>query len=49
MLVFIDRVRLGGGRWNRLVDGLRRLPEYRAGLDKAPAEKKVVEIKEAAK
>jgi len=31
-----------------LVDGLRRLAEYHAGLDKAPAEKKVVEFKEAA-
>ncbi len=32
-----------------LVDGLKRLAEYRAGLDKTPAEQKVVEIKEAAK
>jgi len=32
-----------------LFDGLKRLAEYRAGLDKTPAEQKVVEIKEAAK
>jgi hypothetical protein len=31
-----------------LVDGLKRLAEYRAGLDKTPAEPKVVEIREAA-
>ena len=31
------------------VDGLRRLAEYRAGLDKAPGERKVFEIKEVAK
>jgi len=28
-----------------LVDGLKRLAEYRSGLDKARAEKKVLEIK----
>jgi hypothetical protein len=32
-----------------LVDGLKRLAEYRVGLDKIPAEQKVVEIKEAAR
>jgi integrase len=32
-----------------LVDGLKRLADYRASLDKAPAQQKVVEIKEAAK
>ena len=32
-----------------LVDGLKSLADYRASLDKAPAQLKVVEIKEAAK
>ena len=32
-----------------LVDGIKRLADYRAGVDKTPGEKKVVEIKEAAK
>jgi integrase len=32
-----------------LVDGIKRLADYRAGIDKSPAEQKVVEIGEAAK
>jgi hypothetical protein len=31
-----------------LVDGLKRLADYRAGLDKTPAEQKVVTITSAA-
>jgi hypothetical protein len=31
------------------VDGIKRLADYRAGIDKSPAEQKVVEIREAAK
>jgi hypothetical protein len=32
-----------------LVDRIKRLANYRSGIDKTPAEKKVVEIKEAVK
>jgi hypothetical protein len=32
-----------------LLDGLKRLAEYRPWLDKTPAEQKVVEIKKAAR
>jgi integrase len=32
-----------------LVDGIKRLADYRATIDKTPAEQKVAEIKEAAK